>query len=544
MKFVNITENGITKVILDLEASTYKAYKFDLRDTICEFEGTHDFDFTIVNEFLDSQDEATIRYIARTFINMRRCIANSYHDDPAADTCVGELSKFMKDLFDNLPMSSTGNLFGDLYNFSAKYTTSGKADSHANSRQMLVAASLLSALCIMIIHDFKTHFTDVDNPLQILYPVFEEAIRDCGVDGTKEFVEENRTLVSNMDDDTASWVIESIYINDCMLRKHTPLLPMDMYVVENYTQRILGSKIYAASKRIKQMNEINEVEEQQRMENNEIPFTPLTDEEIKEFNKEVEHVKLEPIRDALKDILRVIRLTVMYFYHHMPETENVDNPLSVDDLIDGVSEAIDTAIMDVDKMDDAELARIKGHYNLTRDAYRLVAMYLPDGLLTEPYKPVPYQDYNSVAHAIDPYTAYLRKVFDIYQILRTPAQKYRGADLGYSSAITLKEALNDYPGGKFISRTVLPENVMYDLPRYVTLQEPILCFAYSTWIQGWADENLEYDKHEFLSFVTNHSQDVSDYIELKHLGNLPDDKQVDSMCTLFYRWFLKEQSSK
>jgi hypothetical protein len=317
-----------------------------------------------------------------------------------------------------------------------------------------------------------------------------------------------------------------------------------VYVVENYTQRILGSKIYAASKRIKQMNEINKVEEQQRMENNEISVTPLTDEEIKEFNKEVEHVKLEPIRDALKDILRVIRLTVMYFYHHIPETENVDNPLSVDDLIDGVSEAIDTAIMDVDKMDDAELARIKGHYNLTRDAYRLVAMYLPDGLFTEHYNPVPYTDYNSVTHVIDPHTAYLRKVFDIYQILRTPAQKYRGADLGYSSAITLKEALNDYPGGKFISRTVLPENVMYDLPRYVTLQEPILCFAYSTWIQGWADENLEYDKHEFLSFVTNHSQDVSDYIELKHLGNLPDDKQVDSMCTLFYRWFLKEQSSK
>lgn len=49
---------------------------------------------------------------------------------------------------------------------------------------------------------------------------------------------------------------------------------------------------------------------------------------------------------------------------------------------------------------------------------------------------------------------------------------------------------------------------------------------------------------EFLSFVTNHSQDIIDYIELKHLGNLPDDKQVDSMCTLFYRWFLKERADK
>lgn len=280
------------------------------------------------------------------------------------------------------------------------------------------------------------------------------------------------------------------------------------------------------------------------MENsNTLSVTPLTDDEIKEFNKEVEHAKLEPIRDALKDILHVIKLTATYFYHHMPETENADVARSVDDLIDAVSEAIDAAIMNVDKMDTAELARIKGHSNLTWDAYRLVSMYLPYGLFREHYNPVSYQAYNPVAHVNDPHIAYLRKVFDIYQILRTPAGKYRGADLGYSSALALREALTDYPGGKFISRTVLPEHTMYDLPPYAILQEPVLCFAHSSWIQGWADENLEYDKHEFLSFMTNHSQDIIDYIELKNLGNLLDDKQVDDMCTLFYRWFLKEQAS-
>lgn len=251
MKFINSIEDGITKVILDLEAVTLPSYTLNSEDTICEFERTHDFDFTVVNEFLDSQDEYTLRYIARTLTNMRRCIANAGHDDPAADKCVGELRLFMYELLDNLPMSHTGNLFGDLYNFSAKYTTPDKVSRNANGRQMYVAASLLSALCIMIIQDFKTHFTDVAEPFQILYPVFEEAIKDCGVDGAKKFVEENRTLVSNMDDGTASWVIESIYINDCMLRKRTPLLPMDIYVIENHVQRILSSKIYAANKRIK-----------------------------------------------------------------------------------------------------------------------------------------------------------------------------------------------------------------------------------------------------------------------------------------------------
>ena len=266
MKFVNIVEDGITKVILDLEAVTIPAFKLESRDTVCVFEGTHDFDFTIVNEFLASQNEHTLSYIARTLIDMRRCIVNSGHDDPAADECVGELKLSMYELVDNLPMSPTGNLFDDLYNFSAKYTTPDKVDIgyFKNDRQMLVAASLLSALCVMVIHNFKTHFTDVSEPLQILYPVFEETIRDSDVDGAMEFVERNRALVSNLDDDPASWVIEGIYINDCILRKHKLPLPIDADVIENLAQRILSSKTYFSSKRIREMKEINDAEEQQR----------------------------------------------------------------------------------------------------------------------------------------------------------------------------------------------------------------------------------------------------------------------------------------
>lgn len=265
MKFVNMVEDGITKVILDLEAVTVPAFKLESRDTVCVFEGTHDFDFTIVNEFLSSQNEHTLSYIARTLIDMRRCIVNSGYNDPAADECVGELRLSMYELVDNLPMSPTGNLFKDLYNFSAKYTTPDNVDGYAkNDRQMLVAASLLSALCVMVIHNFKTHFTDVSEPLQILYPVFEKTIRDSDVDGAKEFVERNRDLVSNMHDDPASWVIEGIYINDCMLRKHKLSLPIDADIIENLAQRILSSKTYFSSKRIREMKEINEAEEQQR----------------------------------------------------------------------------------------------------------------------------------------------------------------------------------------------------------------------------------------------------------------------------------------
>ena len=359
VKFVNIVENGITKVILDLEAVTVPAFKLESRDTVCVFEGTHDFDFTIINEFLSSQHESTLSYIARTLINMRRCIVNSGHDDPAADECVGELRLSMFELFDTLPMSPTGNLFNDLYNFSAKYITPNEADSCcSNDTQMLVAASLLSALCVMVIHNFKTHFTDVSDPLQILYPVFEETIRDCGVDDAKEFVEGYRILVSNMDDDRASWVIEGIYINDCMLRKHNDCmlrkhklpLPIEKVVIEHLAQRILSSKSYHSNKRMKEMREINKAEEQQRMKNNKISDTPLTDDEFKEFSKKIEHSELLSVREILKDTLDIIQFTVKYFLkYNVSEIKNIEKDSTHELLIDSWCEITSNAKSQVDE---------------------------------------------------------------------------------------------------------------------------------------------------------------------------------------------------
>ena len=553
MKFVNITEDGTTKVILDLKATDLPTYKFDWRDTVCKFKGTHDFDFTIVNEFLDSLDESTLRYIARTLINMRRCIANYGHDDPAADKCVGELRLFVKDLCDNLPMSSTGNLFGDLYNFSAKHTTSGKADSHANSRQMLVAASLLSALCIMIIHDFKTHFTDVSEPLQILYPVFEEAIRDCNIDGANRFVEENRVLVSKMDDDTASWVIESIYINDCMLRKHTPLLPMDVYVVENYTQRILSSKTYVSSKRIKEMKKINEAEEQQRMENNTISVTPLTDDEFKEFSKKIEHGKLLPVREILKDTLDIIHFTVKYFLKYsVPEIENIEKDSTKELLIDSWSEITFNAKSRVDEMDDNELAKIAKHANCARDAFNLVKMHIPAGMYQS--KLIEDREFPGLSVILSELKlrGYLRKISDIYSILNTPTERYMGATIDYFSESRCKELLSELSAAKGATHRILDDlgNVIYNTelrhPYYVYLNEQPLdeVIGDPDIFLKWADENVnDIDKDEFFEFLTSHELEIFAYTKLKpSYPNLTADEK-DEICKFFVRWFLKEQAS-
>jgi len=541
VKFVNIVENGITKVILDLEAVTIPAFKLESRDTVCVFEGTHDFDFTIVNEFLSSQNEHTLSYIARTLINMRRCIVNSGHNDPAADECFGRLKLSMYELVDTLPMSPTGNLFNDLYNFSAKYITPNEADSYcSNDVQMLVAASLLSALCVMVIHNFKTHFTDVSDPLQILYPVFEETIRDCGVDGAKEFVEGYRTLVSNMDDDRASWVIEGIYINDCMLRKHKLPSPIEKAVIEHLTQRILSSKSYHSNKRMKEMREINKAEEQQRMKNNKIPVTPLTDDEFKEFSKKIKHGKLLPVREILKDTLDVIHFTVKYFLKY-----NVSHKL----LMESWEKITSNAKSQVDEMNDDELMKIARHANCVQDAFDLVRMHIPVGM---------YQCSQLIMNREIPrlsavlgarkFRGYLRKIFDIYDILNTPTGQYMGADIEYFSSTRLEEFSSEFSGVKGTKRPTSSGYEIYNTelhhPYYVYLNEQPLdkVMGDPDVFLKWADKNVkDIDKDEFFEFITRREPEISAYTKSKpSYPNLTADEK-DEICKVFYRWFLKEQ---
>ena len=541
MKFVYSVENGTTFVVLDLKAIPSLPGEFDCRDTVCTFKGTHHFDFTIINEFLASLDKTTLKHIVSTLSNMRRCIANSGHDDPAADKCVGEISQYMKELVEYTPMYLTGNILKELYRYSKKFITKNSRVSESCSvidRKMFITASLLSALCVMVIHDFETHFTDVDEPLQVLYPVFEEAIKNSGIDGAKKFVEKYRTLMEDMNGDSASWVIEVIYINGCMIRDHGPGLPIDVAVIENYTQRILSSKSYFANKRIKEMKEINKVEEQQRMENNKVSANPLTDDEIKEFNTEVENNCLLPIRNGLKDALDAILLTVNYFYRHFPSDAKYPD-LSTDDLRDSITTAVSTAILKVDEMSTTELAKIAEHANYVYDAFKLVESYIPDGVL--------FRNYQPVVRGMNPHEGYLRKVLDILNILCIPAMQYKGSDIGYGTAMYLKSRLVEFPGGKnIISYTpgdhgyIVYNNKPSGYPPYNSIYPT----AMST-LRLWSEANLDdTSRDKFFAFLMRHESDIFRYIQVKQLCNPLSEFAHKDMCTFFYRWFLKEQATK
>ena len=268
--------------------------------------------------------------------------------------------------------------------------------------------------------------------------------------------------------------------------------------------------------------------------------TSLTDDELKEFNKEIENNYLLPIRNGLKDALNTILLTVNYFYCHFPSDSGYPD-LSTDDLIDSISTAVSTAMLKVDEMDAAELTKIAEHTNYAYDAFKLVEEYIPKGVLSQGYQPiVPGMNF--------PHEGYLRKVVDILSILRIPAMQYEGSDIGYVTSIHLKNRLAEYPGGKGVF-DCLPGDYGYTVYRNTPVGRPydfIYPTAMST-LRLWADANLDDNsKDKFLLFLVKHELDVLYQFKSLHekqLHNPLTKLDYEDTCTFFYRWFLKEQAS-
>lgn len=298
------------------------------------------------------------------------------------------------------------------------------------------------------------------------------------------------------------------------------------------------------------MKEINEVEEQQRMENNEIPFTPLTDDEFKEFNEKVEHSKLLSVREILKDTLDIIHFTVEYFLkYNIPEIENIDKDSAKELVMDSWHEIIFNAKSQVDEMDDNSLSEIAEHANYVQDAFNLVRMYIPVDMYQCSSQPVMYHELPRPIEVLGArkLRGYLRKVFDIYNILNTPAWKYMGVDIEYVSEKRLKELLK---------RATRPtsDNLGYGIyntglqhPYYVYLNERPLdkVIGDPDIFLKWVDENVkDVDKDEFFEFLIRHESEISAYTKLKlSYPNLTADEK-DEMCKFFVRLFLKEQASK
>lgn len=274
--------------------------------------------------------------------------------------------------------------------------------------------------------------------------------------------------------------------------------------------------------------------------NNKLSVTPLTDDEVNEFNEEVERSCFLQIRNDLKDALDVILITVNYFCRHFPS--DVGHPdLSADDLSDSIATAISTAMLQVDEMDATELAKIAEHTNYVYDAFKLVEPYLPDGVLPRNYQPLS-EGLNS------PRAGYLRKICDILHILSISAMQYKGSDVGYISARYLKNRLVEYPGGKALCGSLTPDDpgyVIYNNKPFGQSSAYPAIVSTLRQLRQWSDENLDDNcKDKFFAFVMRHEADIYSYIKIKALYNPLSREISDELCTFFYRWFLKEQADK
>ena len=269
--------------------------------------------------------------------------------------------------------------------------------------------------------------------------------------------------------------------------------------------------------------------------------TSLTDDELKEFNKEIENNYLLPIRNGLKDALDAILLTVNYFYRHFPSDTGYPD-FSTDDLIDSISTAVSTAMLKVDEMDATELTKIAEHVNYVYDAFKLVEEYIPKGVLSQGYQPI-------VEGMNFPHEGFLREVVDILNILSIPAMRYKGSDIGYGTAIYLKNILAKFPGGNAITCSI-PGDYEYTVYRNTPVGRPFDNFIYPTamsTLRLWADTNLDdTSKDKFFAFLMKHELDVLyqfKFIQGKQLRNPLTKSDYEDTCTFFYRWFLKEQAS-
>ena len=211
MKFVNITENGNTKVLLDLETMVIPELEFAPDAVVCDLGlEVKPLTFAVPNKFLATLTEDEAKVLATGIISMRHEIAKSERSFHGADLCAEELTDTLISLVKNPVLK----LFDALVWFSGPYMQPDDPEArpmdtedkvlYQKDRILLMATELLSALFFMPILDFRSHFGDV--LVTLLYPAFENAIRNSGVSGSEEFTKKIRAILGPDENHLISYV--------------------------------------------------------------------------------------------------------------------------------------------------------------------------------------------------------------------------------------------------------------------------------------------------------------------------------------------------
>lgn len=269
--------------------------------------------------------------------------------------------------------------------------------------------------------------------------------------------------------------------------------------------------------------------------NNKLSVTPLTDDEVKKFNREVDCILCSPVRNNIKDALDAILFTIKCYYRWFQTSDTKFSGVSFDETIDAITKLISSAMRIVDGMDVTELRRIAERADYAHAAFKLVGSCLPDGMLL-------CKDQLNSKNPILLRARYLRKILDICRIVGLQTDWYTGADINYYSATYLKSKLAECPGGKTLADPIkIPSDPGYVIYGNEPVVQNVEYPSVISTLKQWADENVDDScRDKFFAFVMRHESDIFNYGKVHR----PDLEKVDEVCLFFYRWFLKEQASK
>ena len=247
MKFIKITENEHTKIMLDLESLTLPEMAVTADDVTLNVSKDSPRDYSFVNEFLTALNDDRAAILATSLINMQRAV--NKHED--AEEC----AKAFADILTGLTQNTELNLIGSLREFSHN-TCDICPDANVATiwykptREMVTVASLLSALCSIPLFNVLRycHSNNNSRVSDIVYPVFENAIKDSGPAG-KRFVNYIRDIVDTALGEKESksgkdWIMGLIYINQFATNGNIFKRGISEYVICQFSKYVLSSYIF------------------------------------------------------------------------------------------------------------------------------------------------------------------------------------------------------------------------------------------------------------------------------------------------------------
>lgn len=237
MKFIQTTENEHTKIMLDLENLTLPEMVVTADDVTFDIDDDNSRDYSYVNEFLATLTDDRAVILATGLVNMQRAV--NKHED--AKECAKEFGDILTELTQNLTLDLVRSLRTFSHNTYVSRDISHPTIWHRPVEEMIIAASLLSALCVIPLNNliFRRYY----RPSEIAQ-LFEDAIKNSCPDGER-FVNYIRDVV-----DTAlgekvrmfskNWPVSLIYVNQHATRTDVIARGIAEYVICKFSKHVLS----------------------------------------------------------------------------------------------------------------------------------------------------------------------------------------------------------------------------------------------------------------------------------------------------------------